>query len=105
MYKVTLYDVKGNQIKSRLPTPSIRNARRHKEVFELAYSDNHYVEITDIRINSALSILHWRRIISGETGHGEPMSMDLALHIKQESEKEGLEEHEYWIKQDNLVMD
>ena len=105
MYKVTLYDVKGNQIKFRAPTPNIRQARRHKEIFELAYSDNHYVEITDTRINPALSILHWKSNISDETGHGEPMSMDLALHVKQESQERDSDDYDYWIEQANLVMD
>lgn len=105
MYKVTLYNVKGKRIKFRADTSCIRQARKHKEDFELDYSDNHYVEITDTRINPALSILHWKSIISGETGHGEPMSMDLALHVRKESQERDSDLYDYWIEQANLVMD
>lgn len=104
MYKVTVYDKTGKRVKHRAPTSDIRQARVYRVAFETVYSDDHYVEITDTDIDETLSKIYWKDTISGETGHGEPMSMDVAMAdvVRLNAQHTNVD---HWVIQANLVKD
>ncbi len=104
MFRVTLYNKQGQRVKFKAATPSIRIARKHRDDFHETYSDDHYVEIVDLEVDAGLSRVHWKCTITGNTGNGEPMSIDKALYAVSDG-TETNDSHAYWIEQANLVRD